>query len=198
MGASPGSATWYPRVRSGSRQSGAVVSLRHAVLGLLAHHPGCGYDLLKKFRLSLANVWPATQSQLYGELGKLLEAGLIEVIDVGARGRREYAVTDDGRAELQRWMTSPQGDPPFRSAPLLRVSLLGQQSPAGARDYLHSLRRHAESEHSRYQQIRDAYEWSGSDGFFARLALENGLRFTRMEVDWADWALGRLDRRPGQ
>jgi PadR family transcriptional regulator AphA len=176
----------------------AVVSLRHAVLGLLAHRPGSGYDLLKKFRLSLANVWPATQSQLYGELGKLLEAGLIEVTDVGARGRKEYAVTDDGRAELLRWMTSPQEDPPFRSAQLLRVSLLGQQSPAGALGYLHSLRLHAELEHSRYQQIRDAYDWSGSDGFFARLALENGLRSTRMEVDWADWALGRLDRRPGQ
>ena len=38
----------------------------------------------------MANVWPATQSQLYGELNKLADAGLIEVSDIGPRGRKEY------------------------------------------------------------------------------------------------------------
>ena len=42
-----------------------------AALGLLAQEPGSGYDLLKHFEKSMANVWPATQSQLYGELNKL-------------------------------------------------------------------------------------------------------------------------------
>ena len=51
------------------------VSLRIAALGLLAQHPGSGYDLLKRFEKSMANVWPATQSQLYGELNKLADAG---------------------------------------------------------------------------------------------------------------------------
>ena len=48
-----------------------------AALGLLAQQPGSGYDLLKTFEKSMANVWPATQSQLYGELNKLADAGLI-------------------------------------------------------------------------------------------------------------------------
>ena len=60
-------------------------------LGLLAQHPGSGYDLLKQFEKSMANVWPATQSQLYGELNKLADGGLIEVTAVGPRGRKEYA-----------------------------------------------------------------------------------------------------------
>jgi DNA-binding PadR family transcriptional regulator len=163
---------------------------------LLAQHPASGYDLLKKFQLSMANVWPATQSQLYGELGKLAAGGLITVVDVGPRGRKEYAITDDGRAELRRWMTTPQDDPAFRSAQLLRVFLLGELSPEGARRHLESLRKHAESEHTRYQQIRDSCDWSGGDDdFFARAALEYGLRRTRMEVEWADWALDALDRR---
>ncbi len=42
------------------------MSLRHALLGLLSEGPASGYDLLKLFDNSLANVWPATQSQLYG------------------------------------------------------------------------------------------------------------------------------------
>ena len=56
------------------------MSLRIAALGLLAQQPGSGYDLLKHFEKSMANVWPATQSQLYGELNKLADAGLIEVV----------------------------------------------------------------------------------------------------------------------
>jgi PadR family transcriptional regulator AphA len=173
----------------------AFVSLRHAALGLLAQHPASGYDLLKKFQLSMGNVWPATQSQLYGELGKLATSGLIEIIDIGPRGRKEYAITDAGRAELHRWMTSPEDDPAFRSAQLLRVFLLGELTPPQAREYLESLRSHADREHERYEIIRDSYDWSEDADFFARAALENGLRFARMESEWASWVIDSLDRR---
>jgi hypothetical protein len=72
----------------------------------------------------MRSVWPATQSQLYGELGKLPGAGLIEI----------------------------------------------------------------------REQIRDSHHCSDDD-FFARAVLENGLRFTRMQIDWADRALDALDQR---
>src|SRR3954465_2952690 len=105
------------------------VSLRMAALGLLAQQPGSGYDLLRTFEKSMANVWPATQSQLYGELNKLADAGLIEVADTGPRGGRESPAPAAGRAELQRWVTNPADAPPFRDASLLRVFLLGEVDP---------------------------------------------------------------------
>src|SRR6476620_5952588 len=95
---------------------GRLMSLRMAALGLLARQPGSGYDLLREFEKSMANVWPATQSQLYGELNKLADTGLIEVTDIGPRGRKEYRITEAGRVELRRWVTDPHDDPPFRSA----------------------------------------------------------------------------------
>jgi PadR family transcriptional regulator, regulatory protein AphA len=172
------------------------MSLRHAVLGLLAQQPGSGYDLLKRFQESMANVWPATQSQLYGELGKLADAGLITLGDIGPRGRKEYAITDAGRAELYRWMTAPGGDPPFRSAALLRVFLLAELPPAQARQYLEALRSFADRGHARYEQIRDSNDWSDDDAdFFARAALEYGLQFSRMQSEWATDVLDGLDRR---
>ena len=79
---------------------GDRMSLRHAALGLLAKEPASGYDLLKKFKSTMHPVWPATQSQLYGELNKLAAAGFTTVSEAGARGRKEYAITDAGRAEL--------------------------------------------------------------------------------------------------
>lgn len=173
------------------------MSLRHAALGLLAQEPGSGYDLLKRFELSLSNVWPATQSQLYGELNKLAAAGLLKVSDTGPRGRKEYAITDAGRVELQRWMASPEEDPPFRSADLLRVFLAGELSAHEAREYLENWRTWAEDEHKRYEQIRDAYPWPEDDDakFFARAALEYGLRSTRLDAEWASWVIDGMDRR---
>jgi DNA-binding PadR family transcriptional regulator len=167
-----------------------------AALGLLAQQPGSGYDLLRTFEKSMANVWPATQSQLYGELNKLADAGLIEVADIGPRGRKEYRITAAGRAELQRWVTNPADDPPFRDASLLRVFLLGEIDPDQARRHMVAMAEHADSEVKRLEALKDSVDWTDGDSlFFSRAALEYGLRLGSMEADWARWVIGELDRR---
>jgi DNA-binding PadR family transcriptional regulator len=172
------------------------VSLRIAALGLLAQHPGSGYDLLKRFEQSVANVWPATQSQLYGELNKLADAGLIEVTDVGPRGRKEYRATPAGRAELVRWITNPQDDPPHRIPLLLRVFLLGEIPPEQAREYMMSVAEHADAELKRLEDLRDWVRWSEDDAdFYGRAALEYGLRVEAMEAQWARWLVKAMDKR---
>jgi DNA-binding PadR family transcriptional regulator len=172
------------------------VSLRIAALGLLAQAPGSGYDLLKHFEKSMANVWPATQSQLYGELNKLADAGLIEVSDIGPRGRKEYRITDAGRAELRRWVADTQDDPPFRSTGLLRVFLLGEVPAEQARDLVLAMAEDAEAEVKRLEELRDSLEWTDDDAsFYGYAALERGLRSHAMEADWARWLAKAIDAR---
>ena len=145
----------------------------------------------------MANVWPATQSQLYGELNKLADAGLIEASDIGPRGRKEYRITDAGRAELRRWVTNAQDDPPFRSSSVLRVFLLGAIPPAQAREHMVAMAAGAEAELGRYVELRDAVDWdTGDDGlFYGRAALEYGLRLSQMQADWARWVVNAIDGR---
>ena len=172
------------------------VSLRMAALGLLAQRPGSGYDLLRKFEKTMANVWSATQSQLYGELNKLADAGLIEVTDMGPRGRKEYRITAAGRVELQRWVLNPEDDPPFRDASLLRVFLLGEIAPEQARQHMVAAAQHADAEVKRLEELRESIDWTDGDSlFFGRAALEHGLRRYAMEADWARWVVGELDKR---
>jgi DNA-binding PadR family transcriptional regulator len=172
------------------------VSLRIAALGLLAQQPGSGYDLLKHFEKSMANVWPATQSQLYGELNKLAVAGLIEVSDIGPRGRKEYRITESGRAELRRWVVNPDEDPPFRSAGLLRVFLLGEVPSDEARRYAVSMAERADAEVKRLEALRDSINWADDDAsFYGYAALEHGLRTHAMEADWARWLVTAIDAR---
>jgi DNA-binding PadR family transcriptional regulator len=168
-----------------------------AALGLLAQQPGSGYDLLKNFEKSMGNVWQATQSQLYGELNKLADTGLIEVTEIGARGRKEYRITQAGRTELQRWVTNPEPDPPYRDASLLRVFLLGEVSPEQARRHMVTVAEQADAEVERLEALRESIDWTdGNSLFFGGAALEYGLRAKAMEADWARWVIGEIDRRP--
>jgi DNA-binding PadR family transcriptional regulator len=167
-----------------------------AALGLLAQQPGSGYDLLRTFEKSMANVWPATQSQLYGELNKLAGSGLIEVTDIGPRGRKEYRITPAGRAELRRWMTSPEDDPPFRDASLLRIFLLGEIEPDEARRHMVAVAEHADSEVKRLEALKDSIGWTDGEGLLVGgAALEYGLRRGAMEAEWARWVINEIDRR---
>ncbi|MEV0827838.1 PadR family transcriptional regulator [Nonomuraea rubra] len=169
------------------------MSLRHAVLGLLSEGPASGYDLLKTFDVSLANVWPATQSQLYSELGKLAGAGLVDVVSEGPRGRKEYAITEEGLAELRRWVTEVEPTQVVRSDMLLRVFFLAQVSPEQARDYLRRRAEEAAKDLEHIESIREFVE-SGTDNLsvYGRLALEYGLRLAKSQKEWAEWAEGRI------
>lgn len=145
----------------------------------------------------MANVWPATQSQLYGELNKLAADGLIEVADVGPRGRKEYRVTDAGRGALAGWIVDRQDDPPYRSAPLLRVFLLGEIPPDQAREYMAAYAARADDDLARLTELRDSLQpWGDSDAeFYGGAALDYGLRVAAMESDWARSLVTAIDER---
>ncbi|MER7505017.1 PadR family transcriptional regulator [Nonomuraea pusilla] len=165
------------------------MSLRHAVLGLLSEGPASGYDLMKLFDLSLSNVWPATQSQLYAELGKLADAGLLEVVAEGPRGRKEYAITEEGRAELRHWISEVEPTRVARSDMLLRVFFLAQLDPEQARAYLRRQAEVAGERLERLEGIRSFVE-DGKDNLsvYGRIALEYGVRLGQAQRQWAEWA----------
>ena len=104
------------------------MSLRHSILGLLARQPSTGYELARKFDLSLRTAWHASHSQIYPELARLEDAGMVEVVERGARGSKTYAITDDGRAELRRWLVESEPDRSQRNESALRL-FLGQLLP---------------------------------------------------------------------
>lgn len=159
------------------------------MLGLLSEGPASGYDLLKLFDVSLSNVWPATQSQLYTELGKLADAGLVSVSAEGPRGRKEYAITEEGTAELRHWITEVEPTQVRRSDLLLRVFFLAEIDPDQARAFLSKIADEAAKNRADLEGIRGFVE-AGSDNLsvYGRLALEWGLRFTDTQREWAEWA----------
>ena len=100
------------------------MSLRYALLGALADSPRTGYALLKHFEQSLAYAWPASHSQIYPELARLLEAGLIEQAEAGARGSKTYAITKAGLEDVRRWLRDTEPDRRVRNEAALRTFFL--------------------------------------------------------------------------
>ncbi|WP_173125391.1 PadR family transcriptional regulator [Kibdelosporangium persicum] len=166
------------------------MSLRHAVLGLLTTGPASGYDLLKRFEVSLAYVWSATQSQLYGELAKMADEGLVEVAAEGPRGRKEYAITADGRAALLHWMTEVEPEPLRRNGMLLRVFFLHLVDPDKAVAFLRRQADLAAQQHDELSKVAELVEQEEPDqeNKSGRVVLEWGLRASATYRDWARWA----------
>ncbi|MQY22525.1 PadR family transcriptional regulator [Nocardia macrotermitis] len=172
------------------------MSLRHALLGLLADHPASGYDLLQRFAGSLANVWSASQTQVYTELTKLAGEGLIAASEEGPRRRKEYALTPDGRTELKEWLRADPARPPARNDMLLRVFFLGGLPRQEALDHLAAIEERARTQYEELVNLENTTEWTGSDfSEYGRLALEWGQRYWTMNRQWAQWAREQITDR---
>jgi len=170
------------------------VSLRHGLLGLLVDGPASGYDLLKIFEQSLAFVWPATQSQLYGELNRLADDGLVVVSDEGQRRRKEYTITPAGRADLEHWLTDIEPNRIRRNDAMLRVFFLGTLEPVQAKAYLErEAAVHEAFEQLLIDQARDTNWEAGTFNRYGRLVIESGIRYAHTQGEWARWAAGEID-----
>src|SRR3989304_2198383 len=100
------------------------MSLEYAILGFLQYQPFSGYDLKKVFDTSVRHFWPADQSQIYRTLTPLAEQGWVkmEVIDQDSRPNRKlFHITEEGRRELNRWLSTPLPPEESRSASLVQV-----------------------------------------------------------------------------
>jgi DNA-binding PadR family transcriptional regulator len=161
------------------------MALRHALLGALADQPRTGYALLKHFEQSLAYAWPARHSQIYPELSRMLEDGLIEQTSSGARNSKTYAVTATGVEEIRRWLQS-EPDRRVRSDAALRTFFLWLLEPAEAIAHLERERAYSQSVLDEYLRIRDEPTGNNKKARTFRIALEGGIRYVEGRLAWLD------------
>ncbi|MBM7507832.1 DNA-binding PadR family transcriptional regulator [Nocardioides salarius] len=115
------------------------MSLRHALLSLLSGRERTGYEASTDFGRSVEHVWHAPDSQIYPELRRLADLGLLDVDELpdGGRGtKKRYRITETGLAELRAWIESPTRPRPQRDPAYLRAAYLEWASPEAAREVL--------------------------------------------------------------
>lgn len=168
------------------------MSLRHALLGALADDPRTGYGLLKHFEQSLAYAWPASHSQIYPELARLLDEGLIEEAAAGPRRSRTYAISDSGLAEVRRWLRETTPERRVRNDAALRTFFLWLLEPDEAVEQLERERTFTRERLAEFEAIREEPTGETRKGRAFRLALEGGIRTTQARLDWLDWAIEQV------
>ncbi|MCX5001449.1 PadR family transcriptional regulator [Streptomyces sp. NBC_00638] len=148
------------------------------------------YDVKVEAARTVAPFWSVPHAQVYAQCDRLLEGGLLsQVRQESGRNRRVLKVTDQGRAALQGWLDDPAFVPvEARERGILKLWFGGRPELLGPVQL---------DEHRR--TLDDYEELASSVGELLtrgqRDALEFGIRYERMMVDFWQWVQRRDEER---
>jgi DNA-binding PadR family transcriptional regulator len=100
------------------------MALSHAILAVLVNQPCSGYDLAKQFDGSVGFFWHATHQQIYRELTKLEQQGLIDLEVMrqdGKPDRKCYSLNPSGEKFLKAWILQPANLEPSKEELLVKL-----------------------------------------------------------------------------
>lgn len=135
------------------------MSLRYALLALLTAQPMTGYDLAKAFHVSVGHVWHAPDSQIYPELKRMLDVGLVgaESIPWGPRSvKTRYSITEAGVCAFSEWMGQPVEYAHERDPLYLRAAYFEWAERSSARARLREHIAHYELRRAQWRAQMDA------------------------------------------
>jgi DNA-binding PadR family transcriptional regulator len=182
------------------------MALSHAVLAALYDRPASGYELSKRFDVSVANFWHALPQQLYAELGRLEKAGLVsarEVVQDRRPNKRVFSLTAAGRRELGDFVAAAARPSAIKDELLVKVQaadagdvlklaaqLEGRAAQARAKVELYD----GLAERLRGERDEDAY-LAEAKRVGPYLTLARGRTYERENAAWCEWAAGVLRSR---
>jgi DNA-binding PadR family transcriptional regulator len=177
------------------------MSLKHAILGFLSFKSFTGYDLKKAFDHSIQHFWPANQSQIYRTLAELKNDGMVdqEVIEREERlDMKVYHITEVGKEELHRWLSTPLQPTDYREPFLIQVYFGGLLSDEEFVNLLqHEIRAMEErlavydSIYKMYQERVDSSEDPRSL-FLSVTTLEYGILSNQISLEWLKSVIERV------
>src|ERR671910_2463256 len=102
------------------------------ILGMLAARPRSGYEIKTLVDSSARFFWAASYGQIYPELKRLEDAGLITGADAsqGARQRTVYKLTAKGKRAAREWIEGAPQVFELRDEGLLELFFAGAIEPA--------------------------------------------------------------------
>lgn len=169
------------------------MSLRYAILGLLAREELSGYEITKRFGETVGYFWYARSQQIYPELARLEEDGLVTsrlVVQVGRPDKRLYRITAPGRERLRDWAVTPSPLTLVKDEFLVKVWSYGMVDPAAARRALAEHRAMHEERLARFRAMRERFPADadlhllGETDFGGYLTLLAGIVMQEAFVDW--------------
>ena len=173
----------------------------YVILGMLRHTEHTGYEIKSAVDVSTRFFWAASYGQIYPELKRLEEAGLIagRAEATGGRQRRAYALTAEGRRVLQDWLAS--GGPlhfELRHEGLLRFFFADAATRTEQVELVRTIRAEHERVRGELEAIRAAKAGPGSPDPFPFMTLAFGIAYQEFVIAWCSDTERRLEQQSNE
>jgi PadR family transcriptional regulator, regulatory protein AphA len=171
-----------------------LTTTSYVILGHLALRSWSTYELAQQMKRSTRHYWPRAESKIYEEPKKLVAHGLATATReyTGRRPRTVYAITEEGRKALRRWLDEPGRPPVVEFEGVVKVLFAEQGTKDQLLATLRSIRDQAER--TRNEHMALAADLAQTGGPFPDRLHVNELVFkfmweqTETVIRWATWA----------
>jgi PadR family transcriptional regulator, regulatory protein AphA len=154
------------------------------ILGMLSLGSQTGYEIKNFVDKTTRHFWAASYGQIYPELRRLEEEGLVRgrFEPTGGRARTVFELTDAGRDALQAWLGSDtELVNELRDEGMLKLFFSDCASPQERIDNIRTKRLQCERTLAQLREL-EPHASSGPQGPY--LTLQLGIRMQECVIDW--------------
>lgn len=168
----------------------------YVILGMVSREPRSGYEIKSLVDNSTRFFWAASYGQIYPELKRLAEAGLVEGSDVprGERKRTVYAITPAGEEALREWLRQAPATFEMREEGLLKLFFSGVLAPEEGAATLRAMREHRLGVAERLRAIEPQAQekLDRARDPYPLIVLQGGIEFNEWFAEWCERMEARL------
>jgi DNA-binding PadR family transcriptional regulator len=161
--------------------------IKYAILGLLHYTDMHGYRIKEHIERNFGHMWSINYGQIYPNLKKLHDDGLItmkEVVVNGEKGppRKLYAITEKGKKDFQKWLNAAPEKPMLLRDPfLMRFVFFGFGDTDRSIEIIDAQIKRYEKDLDRRKKNLARWEKSG---LYVRLIADLGMNLNQMILEW--------------
>lgn len=178
-----------------------VNKTKYALLGMLNHMSGSGYDIKKVCDVSIGHFWNENYGHIYPVLQKMEEEGLVtkEVQqNEGRPAKNIFSITEQGKEELNKWLLLPIEKQPVRSELLLKIFLSKDIPVKNIIERIQEVKEGCEKDLREYLEIDNLFNSGKIKGDKKNLALwhitvEYGKQSEESQIKWCEKTIKALE-----
>ncbi len=168
------------------------MALRYAIIITLEDKRCSGYDIASRFSQGLGYFWSASHQQIYSELRKMTDLGLVAYELIEQKGKpvkKVYCVTEAGFKALDTWLMLPSKSMPLKDALLMKLYAGSRVAPD---TLLREMQRHCQEKRQlleTYLEIDSCFQPVNKKPIkyqYAYLTLRKGIVQTQAWLQWSD------------
>ncbi|MFL0268102.1 PadR family transcriptional regulator [Candidatus Clostridium radicumherbarum] len=174
---------------------------RYVLLGLLQEENLSGYELKKIIDIRMSFFWQESYGQIYPELSKMAEEGLVEISHREIEGdlKREkinYKITSKGTNEFKRWMEQENEKDTVRSEVLLKLYLSTSKNISEMQRHIIKFKEQSEEKLKLFNlfeaELKQVIDLHNNHKQILSV-LDLGIRQAKLYIDWSEEILKNLE-----